>query len=468
MEKQHEVMTRCIAVQRLRELQTTLLQQSQILVLNRAKVEKFRNTNLAKAQSHYQELEKTRQTLLSTFQDIQLNLLELENSRLASVAGKLRQGLSGFPLMKGNYKTVYEAFVKFAKQLPVTEDTVNAAVIGRLMNYVRMGYYPTDPENIDHILRAIQFPEGVTTNLLDPCCGCGKALRQLATGNNCFTYGVELDECRAEEAQATLHRVGMGSFFHSRISNEAFHVLFLNPPYMSVMTEGGGRTRYEKRFLAESIRHLMIGGLLIYIIPYYRLTEDICHILADNFSDLSVWKFTDREFSKFRQIAVLGLRKPREANSPCDLQKYACDPDAIPRVEQIDPQRYVLPDTPKTVTVFKGEKFNEKELERQLCRSNSLQRLIRSKSELDSAEKRPLLPLSIGQIGLVGGSGMINGLIECDTPHIIKGRIIKVKHTDREEEYDQWGRYAGAEIREVISNKMVFNVLTPTGFKALT
>lgn len=27
-----------------------------------------------------------------------------------------------------------------------------------------------------------------TTNLLDPCCGCGKALRQLAEGNNCFAY----------------------------------------------------------------------------------------------------------------------------------------------------------------------------------------------------------------------------------------------------------------------------------------
>ena len=468
MEKQPDTKTRCIAVQRLRELQTTLLQQSQVLVLNRAKVEQFRNTHLAKAQACYLELEKTRAAMVSTFQEIQLNLLELENTRLATIAGKLWQGLSGFPLMKGNYKAVYEAFAQFARQLPVTEDTVNAAIIGRLMNYVRMGYYPTDPENIDHILRAIQFPEGVTTNLLDPCCGCGKALRQLATGNNCFTYGVELDECRAEEAQTMLHRVGMGSFFHSRISSEAFHILFLNPPYMSVMTEGGGRTRYEKRFLAESIRYLMIGGLLIYIIPYYRLTEDICRILADNFTDLSVWKFTDREFAKFRQVVILGLRKPREDNTPCDLQKYACDPDTIPGIVQIDPQRYVLPDTPKTVSVFKGEKFNEKELERQLCRSNSLQRLIRRKSELDSAEKRPVLPLSIGQIGLVGGSGMINGLIECDTPHIIKGRIIKVKHTEREDEYDQWGRYAGAEIREVISNKMVFNVLTPTGFKALT
>ena len=36
-------------------------------------------------------------------------------------------------------------------------------------------------------------------------------------------YGVELDESRAEEAQTRLHRVGVGSFFHSRISSEAFH-----------------------------------------------------------------------------------------------------------------------------------------------------------------------------------------------------------------------------------------------------
>lgn len=45
--------------------------------------------------------------------------------------------------------------------------------------------------------------------------------------------------------------------------------------------------------------------------------------------------------------------------------------------------------------------------------------------------KRPPLPLSIGQVGLIGGSGLINGLMECDYPHIVKGRIIKEKHTSR-------------------------------------
>ena len=71
---------------------------------------------------------------------------------------------------------------------------MNAKTIARLMNQVRMGYYPTDLENISHILRGIRFPAGVITNVFDPCCGCGKALRQIAQGNNCFAYGVELDD----------------------------------------------------------------------------------------------------------------------------------------------------------------------------------------------------------------------------------------------------------------------------------
>ena len=118
--------------------------------------------------------------------------------------------------------------------------------------------------------------------------------------------------------------------------------------------------------------------------------------------------------------------------------------------------------------MFKGELFNEKELERQLSHSDSLKRLMNARSDLDRGTKHPLLPLSIGQIGLVGGSGLINGLIECDTPHIIKGRIVKVKNVEREEKFNARGFHTGAEVKEVVSNKMIFNVLTPKGFKSLT
>jgi len=445
------------------------MELSQQLVVQRAQVEGCRASNLAAARDTYSLLQQTRNDLVGILADVRLLLMEVEETQLAAMAGQLQTGLRGFNLMSNAYRPVYDVLRDFAGKLPV-EGTANAVVVGHLMNNVKMGYYPTDPDNISLILRGIRFPEGVTTNLLDPCCGCGKALRQIAQGNNCYAYGVELDESRAEEAQTRLHRVGFGSYFYSRISHEAFHLLFLNPPYLSVLNESGGRARHEKKFLIESLHHLAYGGLLIYVIPYYRLTLDICRILCDNFDDLTVWRFTDGEFKKFKQVAVLGIRKRRDME-PSDafwLEQYTVDPAAIPSLTELPEDRYVLPAQPLEVSTFKGEKFNQKELEQQLRRSASFTEMMSRRSELDDGAKRPLLPLSISQIGLVGGSGMINGLIECEFPHIIKGRIVKVVRTESEDRFNYKGDHMGEEIHETISNKMIFNILTPKGFKALT
>ena len=456
------------ALDQLTQLQSQIMQSAQGMVVQRARIEKYRQSNLAAARDTYTELERIRAHLVERLTASQLFLLEMEEYPLASAAERLRRGLAGFQLMSMGYKPVYETLAKFTASFPTGQKT-NAAIVGRLMNNIKLGYYPTNPDNISLILRGIHFPEGVTTNLFDPCCGCGRALRQLAQGNNCYAYGVELDESRAEEAQTRLHRVGFGSFFHSRISHEAFHLLFLNPPYLSVINENGGRSRHEKRFLIESIPTLMYGGLLIYVIPYYRLTPDICRVLVDNFDGLTVWRFTDSEFKKFKQVAVLGIRKKRdtELQDTLWLEQLACSPAGIPLLTQLPESRYALPAQPMTVNTFKGERFNQKELEQQLRKSDSFAQMM-ARSELDSGVKHPLLPLSISQIGLIGGSGMINGLIECDTPHIIKGRIVKVVRTESEEKFSARGNHMGSEIRETITNKMIFNVLTPNGFKALT
>ena len=455
------------ASERLKDCQHMILRMAQSLVVQRARVEKARSAGLAAARDAYSDLQEVRGYLLEALSDVRPCLMEVEEYKLAAAAGQLHAGLAHFDLMSTAYKPVYDALCGFAGSLPVS-GTTNAAVVGRLMNNIKLGYYPTDPDNIALLLRGIQFPEGVTTNLLDPCCGCGKALRQLAEGNNCFAYGVELDESRAGEAQTRLHRVGFGSFFFSRISREAFHLLFLNPPYLSVLNGSGGQSRHEKRFLIESIGHLTYGGLLVYVIPYYRLTPDICRILMDNFEALSVWRFTDGEFKRFKQVAVLGLRKRRETEPPDTLwlEQYAVSPASIPSISDLPEHRYALPAYPLEVTTFMGERFNQKELEQQLKRSNSFQQLM-ARSELDNDVKRPPLPLSIGQIGLVGGSVMINGLVRCNFPHVIKGRIVKVIRTETEEKFSAEGKHLGSEIRETIANKMIFNVLTPNGFKSL-
>ena len=199
---------------------------------------------------------------------------------------------------------------------------------------------------------------------------------------------------------------------------------------------------------------------MIYIIPYYRLTMDICTILCNNFENISVYRFLDSEFSKFKQVVVFGIKKVREENIEAaeKLSQYAMMPERIPMIDTLVPESYVLPDTEKTVETFKGEEFNLGELKRQLAASNSVNMLF-EKSKLDAMEKRPLLPLNVGQLGLIGGSGLINGYIDCDSPHVIKGRIIKQVRTRENEEMNT--------LTETRVNKMIFNILTPNGVKKL-
>lgn len=443
----------------------------QELPVMRNKMEKHLSVNKSRAKGFYEDIQKMMGKLTDTLNQTYLLLSEMEEDDLAVYTLKLVDSVKAFNIMTPDYTKLCSVLVTYAKQLPSENQTTNAKIIGRLMNRVKLGYYPTDLEHIGHIERAIEFPHGVVTNLFDPCCGCGIALRSLAEGNNCYTYGTELDESRAEEALTRLHRVGFGSFFYSRISHEAFHVLLLNPPYLSVLGENGQNFRSEKRFLADSLCHLMVGGLLIYIIPYYRLTDDVCRVLCDNFQDISLWKFYGDEYKKFKQIAIMGVRKKRKkgqynVEQTVELASAVFKSDEIPELSFIPDGRYKLPNEPKKVEIFKGAEFNVAELAEQLKNSNSFAKLFQ-KNKLDNMNKRPLLPLSIGQVGLIGGSGLINGLVECDTPHIIKGRIVKETRT-REEVSENSKDQSVNTIFETATNKMIFNILTPFGFKSLS
>jgi len=457
------------ALAKLKEAARVVKQAVSELPNLRKRLEKHKG-NKPKAREVYGDLQQQYARLLGALNSAALSLMEMDEQDTADFTVKLSRSIKGFNLMTPDYTKLCAALSGYLAKLPIAESqTTNAAVIGRLMNNVKMGYYPTDLEHISHIARGIEFPEGVATNLFDPCCGCGLALRALADGNNCYAYGVELDRHRAEEAQTRLHRVGYGSYYHSRISNEAFHAMLLNPPYLSVMTEGGNNTRSEKRFLVDSICHLMYGGLLIYIIPFHRLSADICRVLCDNFDDLTMWKFASDEFRRFKQVAIMGIRRKRQDGSAlvADLASLVLEPNNLRELSDLPEGRYPLPATAKKVDLFKGAEFNVVELAEQMKRSTSFTRLF-EKNKLDSEIKRPLLPLNIGQVGLIGGSGLINGLVECDTPHIIKGRIVKENRTSTEENHNSRGDLTSTTLVETRSNKMIFNLLTPQGFLSLS
>ncbi len=172
------------------------------------------------------------------------------------------------------------------------------------------------------------------------------------------------------------------------------------------------------------------------MIPYYRLTSDICHILCDNFENISVWRFTDGEFKNSSRwwswVYENAVRLRRR--TPEWLEQYAAYPDRIPALTELNSPRYALPANETEVKVFKGERFNQKELEQQLRRCDSFQQLM-ARSQLDSGVKHPLLPLSISQIGTDRRFRHDKRADQCDSPHIIKGRIVKVIHRETDERF---------------------------------
>lgn len=414
--------------------------------------------NIQRAKDMFSDLETIKENLIDTVRNLGLLFSECEMKDSAEFSNMLFGSLGVFNILTPDYTKLISALETLKEKIPHSEK-VNASIIGRLMNNVKMGYYPTDISHVKKIKGALKFPD-CKINILDPCCGCGLALETLAMEIDADTYGIEIDESRGKEAEKRLSRVGFGSYFESRITNEAFHALFLNPPYLNVLGESGIKTRSEKRFLVEGMRSLMIGGVIIYIVPYYRLTYDICRVLCDNFDNISVYRFLEGEFSKFKQVVVLGVRKERgDGKKEAELlSQYAMLPDKIPSIDTLAAQCYEIPDKPKDVSLFKGEKFNLGELQRQLSSSKSLNMLF-EKSQLDSKEHRPLLPFNIGQIGLIGGSGLINGYVDCENPHIIKGRVIKevIKRENAEMN----------TLTETRVNRMLFNILTPDGVKRL-
>ena len=429
----------------------------------RASYEKYKGTGLKREYDSLIDLQKAVKRLLEEFPALVLQLNEYGDEELSKTTERLYGVLKKYNYLgTTDYTKLCMALESFAKGLPTADHNINTAKLAHLMNRARMGYFPTDLSHVKMLKDAIIFPEA-PVNLIDPCCGEGLALQAFAKGIKARTYGIEIDEVRGEEAQRRIQRVGYGSFFHSRISLNAFQGLWLNPPYLSVPSEHGSK-RLEKAFLADSIRHLQVGGIMIYIIPYYRATPDVCRVLCENFTDLRVHRFIGKEFERFKQVAIIGKKiERREAEKMAKkLSEYMLDADKIPLITDLPKDCYEMPAATKTVELFKGAVFNVNELADQLKKSPSIERLFEERT-LDNRERRPLLPLNLSQVGLVGASGMMNGLVECDTPHVIKGRIVKEKKTKIGLEDDN-GKTA---VREITSNRLIFNVLTPTGLKSL-
>nr|WP_317450936.1 DUF6094 domain-containing protein [Alkalibacillus aidingensis] len=99
---------------------------------------------------------------------------------------------------------------------------------------LRMGFFASPQKQGDYIKQLIQFTGDCS--ILDPTAGEGDILNQLVEDekrHHISTYGVELDNARAEKASEKLDHLVHAPLESMVVSNDAFSLLYLNPPYIS-------------------------------------------------------------------------------------------------------------------------------------------------------------------------------------------------------------------------------------------
>src|SRR3990172_9366220 len=106
--------------------------------------------------------------------------------------------------------------------------------MGRLEATKAAGYFPSPAKvvtSVAHHLAGNARGARQRVRLLDPCAGTGVAAAQIAQALEAESFGIEINEERAEDARGRLDHVLATSAFTVRLANGAFSLLFLNPPY---------------------------------------------------------------------------------------------------------------------------------------------------------------------------------------------------------------------------------------------
>ncbi len=182
-------------------------------------------------------------------------------------------------------------------------------------NYLKDGYYPTDEATMALIAATLRLKAGCH-RLLDPCCGEGNALAQLARDidrhaqSQLHTFGVELDTERASIASEYLDVVLRSNAFDTVIGAGSQSVLFLNPPYGNTVSDqiekqSRDLARLEVQFTQRLLPTLKRDGAFVLVVPFPSLSPAFCRYLSMRLRDVQVfYAATDR----FKQVVLMGRK----------------------------------------------------------------------------------------------------------------------------------------------------------------
>lgn len=214
------------------------------------------------------------------------------------------------------------------------------------------------------------------------------------------------------------------------------------------------------------------NGVLILHMPFYSLSNDFCYEFVKRFTNISVL----HDKSAYT-VTFITLVAQKRSNSEIDAEdaKNCFDQlrDVVFKAKFNDSENnfeiptvqkeYVLKHSPDSFKrfIFRGENISLEESKTFALNTNTFKNIY-EKEEVpyDKYEgKRPLLPFTNGQLGLVLVSGFLDGVIEEEDGycHIIKGKSSKHSTVDIEFQDNTVIQHVNH------SNKIEINIFEPNG-----
>ncbi len=307
---------------------------------------------------------------------------------------------------------------------------------------LKAGYYPLPQREAERMKNFLIFSEQETA-VVDPCAGTGAALRLIADGEKVIRHGIELDAYRAEESRNNLHHVVQGNTFEVQSAVESFSVLYSNPPYDHEIGENRN-ARMEYLFLEHTYRWLKPGGVLVLVIPGDRLAT-CAEILAIHFREKALYRLSEPESLRYKQIVVFGSRRTRRereqlkdadaSRAKARLLGLSRNYEELPALPDNADRQFPVPPSGPAQLVFRGIPLDT--VENLLAGSPAYRQANRILFAPEiRATGRPLTPLHGGHVGLLTTSGLLNGIFGHGSDlHVARWESVKV--TDRMEETDE-------------------------------
>ena len=308
----------------------------------------------------------------------------------------------------------------------------------RFQGQAKLGFFPLPSSEAARLRRWLAFPEQFSA--LDPCVGDGAAFKTLLEFSGALRYGIEIDAHRSAQAVALGIDVLHANTLDVRCGAESVSLLYLNPPYDWEYGQGKNE-RLELIFLQHTYRWLKCEGILVFILPQPRI-QPCARLLAEHFRDIRVYRLTAPESARFKQVAILAVRRKRHDRSrdvalnemTRYLERMALQ-NHILELEDAPEASYRIPSSGPILLTNTGLPLDmiEDLLLQSAAYRQAARVLIREPRDVGGM---PLTPLHGGHVGLLCTAGMLNGVFGKDELlHIAHWKSVKfTDHWEEEEE----------------------------------